>query len=325
MKTAPEPKKKPGLASIHEGREQRARGRYSRATPNLLLICVVSIGIILFGYRYFSGKKLEDDKDALLSKQRAVEKTVGAEWVPLRDQIEKITVESADHFDADFVDADASKWDFRSLPGLYLRLRVGDAKNVASVRKNAQDSLKDSFVGCLLRETNAAAARGEADSGVFAEQPWNMRTAYASTRILTEAWVSDVKASDDDLRLRVFVQQYKKAADEEIPLAIQLIKKAQFFLLVLDEDTLEAAAKADGGALSEDVLQLVPHDARVRIVNLRTGKDIIRVRRRGEGSFVSASEHQPTDPEVRDAMQRNVNNCALAQQVQSVLGLEARK
>lgn len=325
MKAAPEPKKKPGLASIHEGREQRARGRYSRATPNLLLYCVVAIGFMLFGYRYFSGKKLEDDKDALLAKQRAVEKTVGAEWFPLRDQIERITVESADHFDSDFVDAEASKWDFRALPGLYLRLRVGDAKDVASVRKNSQDSLKDGFVGCLLRESNPAAARGEADSGVFPEQPWNMRTAYSSTRILTEQWVSDVKASDDDLRLRVFDQQYRNAAGEQIPLAIQLIKKAQFFLLVLDEDTLEAAAKADGGTVNEEVLQLVPHDARVRIVNLRTGKDIIRVRRRGEGSFFFASESQPTDPDVKDAMQRNVNNCALAAQVQSVLGLEAKK
>ena len=58
-----------------------------------------------------------------------------------------------------------------------------------------------------------------------------------------------MRDADDDLRLRVFVEQYDKAIREEIPLAIDVVKRAQFFLLVLDEDVPEAAAFADGGPL----------------------------------------------------------------------------
>ena len=317
--SASEPPKKPGLRSIYEAREQRARGKYSRATPNLLILCVVAIAIILLGYRFFAMRQLESSREALLAKRRAVETTVGVEWFPLRDRIEKITIESANDFGDDFVDSKAKNWDFRALPGLYLRLRVVDAKDAAHVRKSAMDSLRDGFVGCLLREPNPEGARGERDAG-FAEQPWNLRQAYASTRILTDEWATEVKSSDDDLRLRVFEQQYKKAASEEIPLAIDLIKRAQFFLLVLDEDAMEAVTKADAGVIDEEVLQLVPHAARVRVVDLRSGKDVLRVTRRAEGSFVSASERAVTDPEVRNAMQRQVNNCALAQQVNAAIG-----
>ena len=316
--------RKPGLKSIHEAREQRARGKHSRASPNLLLYAVVAIAAILLGYRFFATRQLDRSKEALLSKERAVEVTVGREWFPLRDKIEKFVLDAAvGEWPGDFVD-NGAKWDFRSAPGIYLRIRLADARDPTSLHKAAQGSLKDGFVGCLMREPNAGAARGDVDAGPFAEQPWNMRQAYASTRILTADWINDVKASGDDLRLRVFEQQYEKAAREEIPLAIDLIKRAQFFLLVLDEDP--PAAKGDGAPLTEEMLQLVPHDARVRLMNLRdgSGTELARMRRRAEGTAISVSGHEVTDPETRQAMQRQVNNCSLALQVQSVLALEKK-
>ena len=207
---------------------------------------------------------------------------------------------------------------FRSQPGLYLRMRVADATSAESVRKVAVDAKRDAFAACLLREPNERGARGDADGGAFAEQPWNLGQAYAATRILTDDWVDAVKDADDDLRLRVFVEQYDKAIREEIPLAIDVVKRAQFFLLVLDEDVPEAAAFTDGGPLSEEALQMVEHPARVFLFDLkRQQAHLARSAAPAEARFIQAGERQVTDDETRDAMQRQVNNCSLANMVEA--------
>jgi hypothetical protein len=190
-----------------------------------------------------------------------------------------------------------------------------DARDVPSVRRASSSSQKDGFVGCLLREPNVAAARGDADAGAFAEQPWNWQKAYGATRILTDEWVAEVKNAPDPLRLKVFDEQYEKAVMSEIPLAIDLVRQAQFFLLVLDEDSDEAKAVAEGGIVSEAVLQRSPHYARVHLYDLRNGKEALSLRRSAEASFVFAGEHGATDPETLDALKRQVNNCALAKEV----------
>ena len=314
-----EEREPPGLKAIHAGRADRLRGKYSRPSGSTWLIGVAGIIAVMVAYRLISGRQLDSVKDGLLAKQRAVESTVGKEWFPLRDRIEKVTLDAAGEFKGDFVDSEASRWDFRSLPGIYLRLRVADAKDAASMRRAAGESAKDGFVGCLLREPNAAAARGERDAGAFPDQPWNLRQAYSATRVLTPEWVSEVKEAGDALRLRVFEQQYDKAAREEIPMAVDLVKRAQFFLLVLDEDSDAAKAAADGGPVTEESLQLLPHDARVHVVNLRTGAEVLRLRRVGAATFMSAGEHTIADPETKAAIQRQVNNCSLAQQVQAAI------
>jgi hypothetical protein len=316
-------RKKPGLPSVYKGREDRQRGRYSRATSGFWLWAAGGLIAILVGYRFVSGRQLESAKGELLAKQRAVRSSIGATWFPLRDRIEGFTVDAASHVDADSVDRQAAKWEFRSLPGLYLRLRVADARDVQSVRRATLSSQKDGFVGCFLRESVAPAAEGDADAGTFAEQPWNWQKAYEATRILTDEWTSEVQDAPDPLRLRVFEEQYEKAIASEIPLAIDLVKRAQFFLLVLDEDSDEAKASAEGGVVTVGMLQATPHYARVHLWNLQTGKEVVRVRRAAEASFVFAGEHEVNDPETLTAMKRQVNNCALAKEVDRALAAPA--
>jgi hypothetical protein len=209
-------------------------------------------------------------------------------------------------------------------------MRLADAKDLPTLRTVAKDSARDSFVGCLFKENNPSAmaiARGDADAGAMAgwqDQPWNLRLAYASTRILTDEWVNEVKNAEDEIHLRVFVQQYDKAKEEEIPLAIDIIKRAQFFLLALDEDVPEAKELApdagrNAGKVTELHLQQVRHPTRVHLVNLKTGKEIVRLRREAEADFRFAGEHTLRDPYFLAAMKRQVNNCALAQSVWSAI------
>lgn len=306
-------KRELGLKAIHSARAERKRSKYGKIDGRAWLFAGAALSLALAGAWVVSARSLGAAKEEILAQQRAVISTVGAEWYPLRDKLEKLTLEAAARFDGDKVDAEAAKLDFRSVPGLYLRLRVADAHDVATIRKSATESAKDGFTACLLREPPTAGRDGGIGSGL--EQPWNLHRAYSATRVMTDEWSNEVKASDDKNRLRVFSQQYDRARRDEIPVAIDILKRAQFFLLVLDEDVDEARERSDGGVVDEDVLQQLPHPARVHIVNLRSGVEIARVRRTAEADFAFAGENVVRDPEVRAAMKRQVNNCALAEQV----------
>lgn len=328
------PRRKPGLKAVYDGREQRIKGKFSRLTPRLGLWGISAALLVILVYGVFSKRSLDKEKNDLLAKQRAIESTLGLEWFPLRDKLEKLTVETARQWPGDWVDADAGRVDFRTAPAIYLRLRVAEAKDPESLRENARHSVKDGFTGCMFKantslitgpdggpvtitQDNAAeiASRGLADV-------WNLRQAYAATRVLTPQWVAEVKDSPDDLRLRVFTQQFDKATRDEIPLAVNVVKRAQYFFLVLDEDDAAAVEKVDGGAITMEALQLVPHDARVRIWNLKTGAEIARIKRRGEATFRFIGEQNITDRDALEAAQRNVNNCALANRVKEAVGLK---
>jgi hypothetical protein len=287
---------------------------------------LVAAGVVVAGlvaHKCVSDHELNNDRQTLLAKQRAVGATLGTEWFPLRDNLEGDVMHAAGGpaatYAGDMVDPEARTLAFRSQPGLYLRMRRLDATSPEDIRKVAADAKRDGFAACLLREPNERGLRGEVDGGAFADQPWNLGQAYAATRILTDQWVSDVKDADDDLRMRVFVEQYDKAIRDEIPIAIDVVKRAQFFLLVLDEDVPEAAQFADGGPVTEDALQLTEHPAQVFLYDLKDNKLILRLRRTGGGRFIQAGERAITDDETRDAMQRQVNNCVLANLVEATL------
>jgi hypothetical protein len=282
---------------------------------------MLAAGAVVAGFivhSVVSAHELSSGKEGLLAKQRAVQATLGAEWSPLRERIEGDVHAAAQvagaAYPGDKVDPVAQTGAFRSQPGLYLRIRVADAANVAKV---AADAKRDAFAACLLREPNAKAS--VPGGGAIVEQPWNLGQAYASTRILTDDWVQAVKDADEDMRLRVFTDQYDRAVRDEIPLAIDVVKRAQFFLLVLDEDVPEAAAFADGGPLTEEALQLVPHPSVVHLFDLKTNAEILRLRRVGDARVVPAGERAVTDPETVAAMQRNANNCWLANLVSAAL------
>lgn len=318
----------PGLKAIRDAREARAQsaklGRWSlysshnRLTPQVWLFIVSGMAAVLAGYWVMSERSLHGKKDALLAQQRAAAATVGAEWTPLRNAMESFTLESAGTYAGDFIAPEATAWDFRSLPGVYLRLPLASAKDAKTLREAAADSAKDGFVGCLLRSGDTGAAHSRPDASVVPDQPWNLRQAYAASRSLTDEWVSHVREADGDIALRVYEQQYEKAKKEELPLAIDMIKRAKFFLFVLDEEVPEASSIA-GDAGIMDKLQLVAHPARVHLVDLRSKRLVARVRRTGQASFVFAGEQAVMAPEVRDAMQRQVNNCSLAEQFWSAL------
>lgn len=312
-----------GLRAIHEARTSRTRSsKLSQITPRAWLVLLSAVFTAITVAWFVRERSLTNDKNELLAKHRAAVATVGAEWFPLRDTIEQRVLAASGPYEGDYVDPEIASWDFRSRPGIYLRLRAEYARDVEVLRDKAMDSVRDSFAACLLRpenESTAAMARGEPDAGAsFQDQPWNLRLAYHSTRLLTDEWAAEASDAIDEISLRLFVHQYEKAIEQEIPLAIDIIKRAEFFLFVLDEDAPEAAQLAreeDAGAVTQEHLQQVLHPARVHLVDLKTGREVLRLRREVDAHFRFAGERAVRSGEVLAAMKRQVNNCALAQSV----------
>jgi hypothetical protein len=308
-----------GLPAIARLREERSR-RGSRWTMQAGLIASGAVVVSLIAHGVVSRQDLASDKRALLAKESAVQATVGVEWLALRTRLEQDVVRAGGVYPGDHVEREAQSGAFRTQPGLYLRMRLIEARSPESLARAATSGQKDALAACLLREPNERGLRGELDGGAFAEQPWNLGQAYWATRILLPEWVSAVQAADDAVQLRVYTAQYDEAIRSEIPLAAEIIKRAKFLLLALDEDA-EGSAEGAQGATTQAALQLVPHPTRVYLFETSSGKELLALRRSGEGRVVQVGERAMTDPETRDAMQRQANNCALGREIEAALHL----
>jgi hypothetical protein len=265
-----------------------------------------------------SSRQLASGKHDLLAKQRADVATLGPKWFPLRDAVEADVATAAKPYAGDEVTDEARSGWFKNQPGLYLRMRLGDADGVADIRNAIISSKRDGFAACFLREPNERGRRGE-DGGAFSDQPWNVEAVYAATRVLTDDWVTTVNDADE-LRLRALVRQYDTATTSELPAAVDIVTRARFLLLALDEDPPGATATGDGGRADETALQLVEHPVRVSLFDLKSGKVQLRVRRSATGTVIQAGERHVTDPEMKDSMQRQANNCAVAAAVDEAIG-----
>jgi len=114
----PDLKRGRGLPAILKAREERAAGR-SRWTMRAGVIAGFCVLGGLVTHMLVEDHDVRVDRQTLLSKQRAVEATLGAEWNPLRERLEADILEAAKEYPGDGVEPEARKGDFRTQPGLY--------------------------------------------------------------------------------------------------------------------------------------------------------------------------------------------------------------
>jgi hypothetical protein len=280
--------------------------------------------------------EIESAKAKLFARQRAVAVELGPRFDPLRDRLEGWAVASAAPYPGDLVSPELSRWDFAALPGIYLRLRLVDVTSVPRLRKAANESLRDAFTACLFHEPNHDPTSGatcrtthECQAGTFCNemshcvppaQPYNLRAAYRGTRILSDDWSIGLRAADSDMKIRLLEREFDAAVNDDVPLVIDLMSRAQFFLLVLDEDP-EGGMPPDAGPVTTESVQALPHPARVALWNLKRNDDqpLLRLRRTVDARFVPATGSAVSDPDVLAAEQRQVNGCQLALFVRAAL------
>src|SRR5689334_3133232 len=312
-----------GLVAIEESKANRKSGKLPQIPPRFILWTItVIVAWSIYYWRKTQGE-IESQKAQLFARQRGIVTELGAKFDPLRQRIEDWTVKEAGPYAGDVAAPELGKWDFATQPGIYLRLRLSDAAAVPSLRKAAQSSLRDAFTACLFREPNADPASGPACKashdcapGTFCNeldhcmppaQPYNMRAAYHGTKVLGEEWTVRLRTAGDDMTMRLLEREFESAVKDDIPLVIDLLTRAQFFLLVLDEDPAEPPP---GEKPTLDALQAMPHPARVTLFGLKPGMDkpLLRVRRVIDGRFIPAGESAASDPDLVAAQQRQVNS-----------------
>jgi hypothetical protein len=156
-------------------------------------------------------------------------------------------------------------------------------------------------------------------------EPYNMRLAYRSLRVLSTSWTDELHESTSELAVSAYDRDLDKVTREDVPIAAEILARAKYFVLVLDEDPPSGIpAQKDGGVeTDEERLQRVPHAARVGIWNLKTGEQIARMREQAAGRAIPVGERVITREETIAAQERQANSCALALSVREELQAHA--
>lgn len=335
--------REPGLPSLNEARAERRRaivlGKARMPGVPLHFWLWTAVGIGAFGIIYWriAQGELETARSRVMAKQRSMSVALGPKLFPFRDRVEAWARELATTDIGSFVDKEAELARIRSGASVYLRLRLANAKGPKELRKAAQRSLKDGFTSCLFvssgtTKTTGPACRtiGDCSSGLMCnewnvcvepEQPFNMRLAYRTLRVLSSDWTDEVHQVTSELGLSGYDRDLENVAKSDVPVTVQLLSRAKYFTLVLDEDPPSGLPKdqPDSGETDEERVQRVAHFARVGIWDLTTGSPLLRLRAEAAGDFVAVGSKAPTSAETQAAQSRQVNSCALALRVREAL------
>lgn len=330
-----------GLKAVEGAREARSKQFRPPLRVALWFGMIVAVATVLRWRCTLS--EMDEQRAELMAKQRTVEAELGPKWYPLRDKLEGWTVElaRAPGDEVALVD-ELKKLDIRSAPGLYLRARVDQATSPEKVREAAKRSLRDAFTSCLRREAEGSPVKGpecqrtrDCPQGEFCNelshcgpptQPYNLRSAYKTLGMLSPEWIADVQDTTNDLRLELLVRSFDDATRDDLPLAADVLTRARYFLVVLDERPPPrplSPEEVDAGAADaedEDTLANAGHPSRVALWRLEDGKLLLRLRRTADAELIGGAP--VGDAAIAAARKRQAQSCALALHVRRALGEE---
>ena len=333
-----------GLPSLNEARAERRRAivagkvRIRAMPPQFWLWTALALAAVLVVYWKIAQGKLESQKNAVMAKQRAIAQSLGPQILPFRDKIEGWVTGLAGSYKGDYFDPKARYGEISRAPGVYLRLRSENAQTPEAIRKAAVRSLHDGFTSCFFRGTNLAdqskgppcessadCAEGllcnEYDKCAPPPEPFNMRLAYRSLRVLSSAWTDELHEATNDLAVTAYDRDLDRVTREDVPIAAKILARAKYFVAVVDEDPKGGLPEvSDGGVESdEERVQRVAHVSRIGIWRLSDGKLVLCMRRMAQGRVVPVGDHVITRERTIKAQARQANSCALALEARNVL------
>jgi hypothetical protein len=299
----------------------------------------VLVGMGAFGVIYWrvAESRLAARKAAVMAKQRAIAVALGPKIQPFRDQVEGWVRELAADGPNDFVAPGSGLEALRQAPGVYLRLRKDNAGSPKQIRKAARASLLDGFTSCLFVSTSSLPTEGvacrvtsECQPGQLCNEwnvcappprPYNMRLAYRSLRVLSSEWTDELHQADTELAVNAYDRDLDSVAKHDVPVAVEIMNKARFFTLVIDEDPEGGLPKLepDAGESAEERLQRLPHFARVGVWDIATKTPLLRLRSQAFSDVVPMGGRATTNPAVQAAQTRQANSCGLALAVRARL------
>lgn len=330
-----------GLPSVSEARAQRRR--LQSLPPRIWLWAAVFIGAGIVIWWRTEQAQINEMRAELLARQRAVKAELGPRWLPLRDKLEQWTSDCGEAAFTDQLPPDdlIETWDFRNMPGIYLRLAQADTSDPEKIREASNKSLKDAFTACLLTAENASPLKGaeckttqECPQGQMCNefercsvpsQPYNLRTAYKSLFVLSDEWVAQTQEVTNELTMRGVIGTFDSISDYDLPIAADLLTRSKYFLVVVDEAVTAKPDRADAAlpAVQQDQddrsIPTADHPARVCLYRLEDDKLMFRVKRMAAGDLRGPAMN---NLESQIFLKRQANSCALALEVKQVLGAE---
>ena len=336
-----------GLPSLAQAREERRRAlvfgkaRLRAMSPQFWLWTGMIFAVFGVVYYKVAQGQLESQKSAVMAKQRAVAQELGPKILPWRDRIEGWVKDLAAAWPGDLAEPGVTFADLSQGPGVYLRLRMEHASDEKQIREAAVRSLQDGFTACMFQKKGGVDPRegpkcqspADCEAGYLCNewdvcsrptQPYNMRLAYRALRILSTEWTDDLHQAENDLTVRAHERDLDRATHDDVPIAIEILTRAKYFTLVLDEDPATGLPEPLGDAgvapeTDEQRVQRTPHVARVAVWDAKTGRPLIRYRGEAAARFVPMGRRVVDDPSVVAAQQRQVNSCALAMSVRQAI------
>lgn len=335
----------PGLPSLNASRQTRHRQVVTgRAVVGGIPPRLFGFGLLVLivgGFLYFrqAEKELALQRGRILAKQRAIAAELGPRLIPLRDRVEAATRELAAEPAANFVRPGVDFQQLFGAPGLYLRALVRDASSVETLRKAAQESLRDGFTACILRDERAPSQTvgkacresHECETGELCTEysvcarpasPFNTRLLYRALGVLSDAWTAEVEEARTDLALLAYERGLDSVTEVDIPVAIDVYQRSKYVVIVLDElpegGLPSKVAEEEPETDLERVLR-VPHAARVGIWSLPEGDLLARVRAPAQGLLRDVGQRTVVSPGAEAARARQANSCGLALEVRAEL------
>jgi hypothetical protein len=291
-----------GLGSIHKLREFRKQRKYERPSAKHWGVVVFGLLLVTFLHVALSRRALAQRKGTLLAQQRALVATLGPRWAAVRSAVIESAVQTArDPWPGDRVDASLARRAWRSEPAAFLRIGSTEGANEAAVLEAAKLSPRDAFLACLRGPALPA-------GGDRLARFHRVQESFAVTRLLEPSWVEDVQAAEDELRLKVFEEQFAAATAEALGRAVELVEAAKLVVVVVDE----VGAGEDGKPLRVEHAQRAPHGVRVVLVDRASKVQLARIRVEPNVTLVPGGESRVEDDEARAALERQAIGCSAA-------------
>jgi hypothetical protein len=336
----------PGLPSLNASRRTRHRQVVTgRATVTGIPPKLFGLGILVLivgGFLYYRDAQadLAEQRGRIMAKQRAIAAELAPRLIPLRDQVEGAARELAGPEQLPtFVQAGVDFDKMFGAPGLYLRALRSDASNLEDLRRAAQESLRDGFTACLLRDERArppsvgapcresqSCQTGELcnEYGVCARpsSPFNTRLLYRALGVLSEQWTGEVERASTELALVAYERGLDSVTEVDIPVAIDVYQRSKYVVIVLDEPPeggLPAKVSEKEPETDLERVLRAPHMARVGIWSLPDGRPLLKVRAPAEGTLRDVGVRTLTSASSEAARARQANSCGLALEVRGQL------
>lgn len=337
-----------GLSALEQSKDERRRAltagrvRLRGGAPQFWLWTIVIF--VAFGVVYWNvaERQLQTARSEVMARQRAIKQELEPRLLPLRDKLEAWVVELAGPWPGDHVSGGVSVERLSRSNGIYLRLLEQNAHAPEDIRKGMEVSLHDGFTSCLFQrqerykvdEGKKCHSIAQCESGQICNdwnlcappsQPYNLRMMYRGLRVLSPIWSDELHQASDDYQVRVFSRDLDKAFKDDVPIAIEMITRAKYFTVVLDELPKKGFApavrnQADAGLERDELrVQLVEHPVRIGIWDVTTGQPVLRMRVDSGAEIMPIGRSHMAEPRVMAAQQRQANNCGIALDVKARL------